>query len=312
MKTLQLILAALAFALASAVLAVLSAPLEARVVEDDFTAGHSATPTPMAETDEYINLRTLLAEHGKMVDATPLPSAKSGSLLVLPTVAPAELLNVAIPPLRIMRGDKNLPRVALTFDTGQGTPVVQLILDELRAANVHATFFIVGRWAEQNLQVVRAIAADGHELANHSYSHPNFDGLTDDQMVAQVTLTEKIVWRETGCTTRPFFRPPFGSASAHTMTVVAKAGFETIMWSAHGGDWLPGATTETIHDRVLRNTGNGTILILHSSAPDTAQALPMIIADLRARGLEFVTLGELLSRDPAQPPHAACQASAAP
>ncbi len=312
MKTLHLTLAALAFALASAFLTVQSPPLEARVAEDAFTASSSATATPMDQIDDYLNPGTLVAEHGDLVAATPLPSAKSGSLLVLPTIAPGELLNVAIPALRIMRGDKNLPRVALTFDTGQGASIVQLILDELREANVHATFFIVGRWAEQNRKVVRAIAADGHELANHSYSHPNFDRLTDDQMVAQVTLTEKIIRRETGCTTRPFFRPPFGSASARTMTAVAKAGFETIMWSAHGGDWLPGATTGTIHDRVLRNTGSGTILILHSSAPDTARALPMIIADLRARGLEFVTLGELLSRDPVQPPRAACQASAAP
>jgi peptidoglycan/xylan/chitin deacetylase (PgdA/CDA1 family) len=307
MKLPQSILAGLGLAVALLLPAALTAPLEARVVEGDGSPRRAATPTPMEEIDENLGVHAFLAEQGGWAAATPLPPPNSRSRLVLPTVAPEDLANFAIPPLRILRGDKTLPRVALTFDTGQGTPVVQLVLDELRAANVRATFFIVGRWAEQNPQVVRALAAAGHELANHSYSHPNFDLLSDDQMLAQVALTEKIIRQETGCTTRPFFRPPFGSASAHTMSVVAEAGFETIMWSAHGGDWLSGATTETIHARVLRYTGDGTIVILHSSVPYSAQALPMIIADLRARGFELVTLGELLSNDPAQPPRANCQ-----
>ncbi len=225
-------------------------------------------------------------------------AAPTATPFLLPTVLPVEPITGTVHARAIYRGDRSRPRAALTFDTGQGLPTVIQILDQLKAADIHATFFVMGIWANKNGGVVRRMAAEGHELANHSYSHPNFNTISDDQITAQVQWTEQIVHGLTGCITRPFLRPPFGAASAHTQQVLAGAGYYDIMWSAHGGDWLPGATAESVRQMVTRNSGNGSIIILHSSAPQTAQALAGILSDLKAKELEIVTLGELLRDDP--------------
>lgn len=264
------------------------------------------TPTP-EPTD------TVLQALQNWQEPDPAPTKKNSAPVVplhvpmLPTISPDLLGNVAIRPNNILHGDRSKARIALTFDTGAGTPIVRIILHELRQANVHATFFIVGNWARENPDVVSEIARDGHDLANHSWNHPNFTQLSDDQMVAQVEWTEDAVRRATGCTTRPFFRAPFGSLNNHVLQVLGEAGFESIFWSAHGGDWLPGMTTESVRATVVKNTGNGGIIVLHSSVPETAQAVPHIINDLHARGFELVRLSELLASDPSHPLRAACK-----
>ncbi len=262
------------------------------------------SPTQTLIIDEYQNAASTALGFDDLGDPPPLPTVRLTSLL--PTVTPGDLANVGIPPRQVWNGDKTKPRVALTFDTGQATPVVRQVLDALRPLNVHATFFLVGNWAEKNGDVVRTIVADKHELANHSYSHPNFDNLPDDQKIAQMMLTENIVKKQIGCTTQPYFRPPFGAQNKHTQQVIAQAGFLDILWTANGGDWLPGATAESVHQSVVRNTGNGSIIILHSSVTWTAEAVPLIVRDLRARGLEVGTLSELLSGDPTYPSRAPC------
>ncbi len=243
-----------------------------------------------------------------MIDRKTSGLLASPLMPLLPTVAPESLANLRIAARNILSGDRNSPRIALTFDTGAGAPIVRLILKQLRDANVTATFFLVGIWAEQNGDLVREIARDGHDLANHSWSHPRFTELSDEQIIAQVMWTEEVVREAAGCTTRPYFRAPFGSLNNHVLQVLGRAGFESIFWSAHGGDWLAGATMETVRDTVLKQTGNGAIIVLHSSVPETAQAVPYIIAGLRTRGFQLVRLSELLSNDPARPARAPCTA----
>lgn len=265
------------------------------------------TPTPhQTETPRPVPQATGWGEPDMPITRKANPLAPL-QVPLLPTVIPELLANVAIAPKNILQGDENSPRIALTFDTGAGTPIVRLILSELREANVHATFFIVGNWAEQNTDLVHEIATEGHDLANHSWSHPDFTKLSDDQMLAQVQYTEQVVYHATGCTTRPFFRAPFGSLNNHVLQVLGQAGYESIFWSAHGGDWLPGTTMESVRATVERHTGNGAIIVLHSSVLETAQAVPAIIGDLRARGFEFVRLTELLASDPAHPMREACK-----
>ncbi len=238
-------------------------------------------------------------DHGDL-DLIPKTHPRATTTLTpfrLATVTATVPIATSVRAPAIYRGDTTHPRAALTFDTGQGLPTVIRILDTLKAPDIHATFFLMGIWADKNGGVVKRIAAEGHELANHSYSHPNLNTIPDDQITAQVLRTEQIVQRLTGCTTRPFLRAPFGAANAHTQQVLARAGYYDVMWSAHGGDWLPGATAESIRRSLIRNTGNGSVIVLHSSAPQTAEALPEILADFKTKGLELVTLGELLRED---------------
>lgn len=269
---------------------------------------HFVTPTP-APTETLIPIHEAPGLDGPEPAPTKRASAQAVPvhLPLLPTISPDLIANLAVKAKNILRGDRSKPLVALTFDTGAGTPVVRVILQELREAKVHATFFLVGNWVQENPELVAEIARDGHDLANHSWNHPNFTELSDDQIVSQVVWTDDYVRRATGCTTRPFFRAPFGSLNNHVLETLARTGFESIFWSAHGGDWLPGKTMESVRETVEKNTGNGTIIVLHSSVPETAQAVPYIISDLRARGLELVRLSELLAADSNYPTRATCK-----
>jgi peptidoglycan/xylan/chitin deacetylase (PgdA/CDA1 family) len=285
------------------------APSATAIITATASLTTTGTPTGASPGTIIMNDYSMIDETALGFDelGTPPPLPVLPKSLVLPTIAPDQLAGVALPPQQVWRADRTQPRIALTFDTGQGTPVVKLILAELQQANVRATFFIVGNWAIKNGDVVRAIVAGKHELGNHSYSHPNLTLLADDQVLAQMVETENIVRQETGCTTRPFFRAPFGATNKHVQQLIGQAGFINFMWSVHGGDWLPGATVESIHQLVVQNTGNGSIIILHSSVLATAEAVPLIIGDLRARGFQFVTLSELLTTDPAHPFRAPCE-----
>lgn len=234
---------------------------------------------------------------------TPVPQYQ----FLLPPIDLARLAGLAIPPRNIVTADNHTRKIALTFDTGAGSPIVRLVLAELQELKAPATFFIVGNWAEKNQDLVLQIAAAGHDLANHSYNHPNFTTLSEEQMIAQLVVTDDIVQRVTGCSTRPFFRAPFGALNPTVLRTLGQAGFESIFWSAHGGDWLPGISMESVRDTTLRLSGNGGIIVLHSSVPETAQAVPSIVQELRARGFELVRLSELLTTDPAQPHRAPCR-----
>jgi peptidoglycan/xylan/chitin deacetylase (PgdA/CDA1 family) len=117
----------------------------------------------------------------------------------------------------VVAGPGDSAQVALTFDAGAGDEHAEEILDILRAASVRATMFLTGQWVEDNPLLVRRIVADGHELANHSYSHPDFTELSAEGMLAELDSAEWAAWRIAGTSTYPFFRPPYGARNAHVL-----------------------------------------------------------------------------------------------
>jgi peptidoglycan/xylan/chitin deacetylase (PgdA/CDA1 family) len=206
------------------------------------------------------------------------------------------------PPRRILtdvrsevtRGDPSLPLIALTFDAGADRGASIQLLDVLRDRNVRATFFVTGQFADRYPDIMQRLVVDGHELANHSYSHPDFARLTEAQMRSEIQRATESIERTSGVKIAPLWRPPFGSRNARIIQIVEEEGLRSIYWTFDSGDWIEGATTQRVIDTDLRLAVNGAIVVHHVQPRATAEAMPTIIETLRARGFDLVTVTELL------------------
>ncbi|WP_031424316.1 LysM peptidoglycan-binding domain-containing protein [Exiguobacterium sp. NG55] len=187
--------------------------------------------------------------------------------------------------------------VALTFDDGADGANTNKILDILAKNNVKATFFLTGSGANNHPQYIKNIAAKGHQLGNHSYTHPDFTKLTATQMKSELDRTEALIKSLTGKTTKPIFRAPFGAVNSTVLSGVGAAGYGyTIQWNIDTVDWK-GLTASQINTKVQTNIKPGSIVLMHTGAgaPGTPLALPTMISQLKAKGYKFVTVSQLLA-----------------
>jgi peptidoglycan/xylan/chitin deacetylase (PgdA/CDA1 family) len=208
-------------------------------------------------------------------------------------------------------GPRDRPRVALTFDDGPDPVFTRRVLDILGRYGARATFFCVGHHVAAMPEQVRRIAAEGHELGNHTWSHPFLPDLTPTQLREQVERTSEAVERVTGRAPE-CFRPPYGSQSPEVLAALSALPATLALWDLDSRDWArPGP--ERIAATVLEGARPGSVVLMHEGGGDRRQtvlALPAIVEGLSARGLELVTVGELmqgaapgpLSRRPAASP----------
>lgn len=195
---------------------------------------------------------------------------------------------------RLVRGSTSVPEIALTFDDGPHFGLTEKLLDILRTERVHATFFVVGKEVDLHPELAREELADGHELANHTYSHLRLPSLTPDQVEAEMRGGALAVTRAVGAPTR-LFRPPGGEYDEVTLNVLKRLGYVMVLWTEDPGDWArPSAAV--LERRVLDNVENGSIILLHDGIPETMQMLPDLIHKLKARGYRFVTASEMALR----------------
>ena len=192
--------------------------------------------------------------------------------------------------------------VALTFDAGANSAGLSSILATLARAEVHATFFLTGQWAAADPAGVAAIRAGGHRIGNHSMTHPEFTGLTDAAIRAQLLDAERAI-AAAGADPRPLFRFPLGDRDARTITAVNGQGYVAVRWSVDTLGWKGtsgGMTAAQVADRAMGALRPGEIVLMHiGSNPDDrstldADALGGIITRIRAAGYDFVTLDALL------------------
>jgi peptidoglycan-N-acetylglucosamine deacetylase len=194
----------------------------------------------------------------------------------------------------IVFGNRTRPELALTFDCGASGVPTPAILDALDAHGVTVTFFLTGRWISIYPALTRRIA-ERHELANHSYSHPDFRELTDAQIAAEMQRAEEMILSTTGQTTKPLWRAPFGSRDQRILSAAATLGWtHHIYWSADSGDWRD-ISPQQVRDNVNRAAQNGAIIVMHCGSTQTAAILGDILSDLSARGFEVVPVSRLLS-----------------
>ncbi|MGD9998179.1 MAG: polysaccharide deacetylase family protein [Ilumatobacteraceae bacterium] len=193
-------------------------------------------------------------------------------------------------------------RVALTFDAGSDVGNTSLILDTLGAEGVRASFGITGAFAEAHPDEVRRIATDGHVVMNHSYSHFSFTGvsstdvlLSADERQHDLDRADEVLAALVGRSTAPFWRPPFGDYDDGVLADVGGIGYRyTVMWTVDSLGWQ-GLGADDITARVLERVEPGAIVAMHvGSQSADAEALPAVIAGLRAGGYTFVTVADAL------------------
>jgi peptidoglycan/xylan/chitin deacetylase (PgdA/CDA1 family) len=185
-------------------------------------------------------------------------------------------------------------KVALTFDAGSYPPFQPAILDALREAGVRCTMFLVGDFVELHPDAVVQMVQDGHEIGNHSDTHPDMPSISREEMADELDAMDARVVALIGKGTRPWFRPPSGSYDDAVLEVAAEQGYYTAYWSADSADWRPDVDAATVERRFLRYATPGAILVAHLTSAQTAEVLPEVLRVLKERGVEFGTLSEVL------------------
>ncbi len=186
--------------------------------------------------------------------------------------------------------------IALTFDDGPYPMYTPLLLDELRTLHVKATFFLIGRDAEQWPELTRRIQEDGNEIADHTYSHPDLDHESVAQVQEEVLHGRNALLKfASEPSIRDLMRPPHGRYTLQTLEAVQRLNYEVVLWTDDPGDWRT-VTPAEIEAHMYRYATTPEIALLHSGKLPTIQALPQIVARFRAAGYTFVTAGELIRR----------------
>lgn len=196
----------------------------------------------------------------------------------------------------LYRGNPDRREIALTIDDGPHDPQTAQILDILRRENVRATFFVVGSRVKEHPGLIRRMAAEGHEVGNHSQNHYRLDTLTPSQVSAEIASCEINVKRAAGIDMR-VMRPPGSRANEAVYRVSRENGYVVASWTAAAKDF-DDVPADYIVNQIVRQAENGSIILLHDQRPSTVTALPRMIAQLKRDGFEFVTVSEMLSRLP--------------
>ena len=191
----------------------------------------------------------------------------------------------------IASGDPFVREIALTFDDGPRERGMQELMAVLKEADVHATFFLVGKFAERYSDITLALGHAGHELANHTYTHPKLYTLWVEKIMREAERCCEVLERLEFPRTR-FLRPPGGSFNLRIFNAMRRMGIKLGLWSLNSGDYT-GKSAEELTRLILHGAKPGGVVLMHSGVPGTVEALPGIVRELRARGYRFVRLSEL-------------------
>lgn len=194
--------------------------------------------------------------------------------------------------LQVRMGAAGGQRVALTFDDGPNIPHTQELLKFLEAFQARATFLVVGRRAEQYPYLLRQIAAQGHEIGNHSYWHRRMLNLSEGEILVEILRTEWVV-RQAGLVPARLFRPPGGHSTPQVRAALARLGYDLLLWTVNGGAFKSFPPPEAAR-RMVDRAKDGTIFLLHNGPDNTLDLLPYLLRELRARGFRCVTVSEIL------------------
>src|SRR6266699_3115526 len=185
------------------------------------------------------------------------------------------------------------PYIAMTFDDGPSATLTPKLLDLLAAHHIKATFFVIGENVAEHPKIVERATREGHEIANHSWSHPNFGKMSDEGVRRQLSRTDDAIKNATGVQPT-LLRPPYGSITARQKRWIHdEFGYQIILWDVDPYDWKrPGPSV--VRNRILKETRPGSIVLSHDIHPGTIEAMPLTFDALEAKGFKFVTLSELI------------------
>ena len=187
-------------------------------------------------------------------------------------------------------------KIAISFDAAWGADDTDTLIAVLQKYNVKATFFVVGEWVDKYPDQVKKLSDAGHDVMNHSNTHPYMTSLNSSKMIDELkTCNQKIASISGKSPT--LFRCPYGDYNNSVISTVESIGMKSIQWDVDSLDWQENATVDSIVSRVTGKVKNGSIVLFHNDAEHTPEALPIILEKLLAEGYTFVKIADLIYYD---------------
>ncbi|MBF1038622.1 MAG: polysaccharide deacetylase family protein, partial [Candidatus Nanosynbacter sp.] len=178
----------------------------------------------------------------------------------------------------------------LTFDDGPG-PYTEKLLDILDKYDAKATFFLIGSKVSGQASVVRSIQARGHQLGNHSWSHPELPKLSVDQIAGEIDRTNEAIRQATGV--KPsILRPPYGAVNGVVLEQLRLRNMSSILWSVDTRDWAD-RNSQIVCSRAVAGARPGAVILMHDIHQTSVNAVPCILSSLKQQGYSFVTIQRL-------------------
>lgn len=214
---------------------------------------------------------------------------------------PPKLSAPAAPKVSYSSAHVDGPYVAMTFDDGPHATLTPKLLDLMAKKKIKVTFFVLGENAVRHPEILKRAVAEGHEIGNHSWSHPNLAKLSNDALRSQLQRTDDVIAQAIGSHPK-IMRPPYGELTPkQRQWVNSEFGYKVILWDVDPLDWKePGPAT--VAQRIIRETKPGSIMLSHDIHAQTIAAMPETFDALLAKGFKFVTVSELLALAQNSPP----------
>lgn len=199
-----------------------------------------------------------------------------------------------LPASPIYKGHPEKPMVSFIINVAWGNEYLSDMLAILKNHNVSATFFLEGNWTKKNPELAKMIVSAGHEVGNHSYSHPDMKKLTAAQAREQIIKTNEIIEAATGekCI---WFAPPSGSFRDETIKIADELNMKTIMWTVDTVDWRK-PSPEALINRVMSKVDKGSMVLMHPTE-STAKSLDRLITLIEQKDLQIGTVSELMNEE---------------
>ncbi len=188
------------------------------------------------------------------------------------------------------------PHISLTFDDGPHGTLTPKLLDLLGGRNIKCTFYVIGRNVEAHPDIARRIVAEGHEIANHTWTHPQLSRLSSSRVADELRRTHDKVLEVTGVRMTNL-RPPYGAFNDSVRRIAFdRHGYETIMWSVDPLDWKYRNSSRVTRE-LVKGASPGAVLLCHDIHTSTVAAMPSTLDQLLGRGFQFVTVADLMAMD---------------
>lgn len=184
-------------------------------------------------------------------------------------------------------------QIAISFDAAWGNDDTQQLIDILAEYDVPATFFVVGAWVDKYPESVKALSDAGHQIQNHSNTHPHLPQLSKAQIKDEILCCNEKIKSITGVEPT-LLRPPYGDYDNALIETMDELKMQTVQWDVDSLDWKENATAQSIANRVTKKVKNGSIVLFHNDADHTPEALPTILKCLKDEGYEFVFISDLI------------------
>jgi len=185
----------------------------------------------------------------------------------------------------IYQGSEESKYVSFAINVDWGEEYLPEMVNIFKEHEVKSTFFLTGRWTDNNQELARQIAASGHEIGNHAYSHASPNALSEAENREEIKKTADAIKEATGITTN-LYAPPSGERKDHVLAAATAEGYWTILWNVDTIDWQK-PSVDTIIQRVVSKVKGGSIVLMHPTA-NTVAALPAIISELQNQGYMLV------------------------